>query len=555
MALCSTREHAQAQGQSQQVKPYFLVVFDTSGSMDGTAPANSCGYQTTTTDMMVTTTAPRKMDAAKCALGKILNSTGDADFGLMQFAQTDCGNGPTCAPTRDAGVMRVPIQTNTAGGILSLIDKVDTGALGGADELCAGGYTPLGGTLVAAKDYFGGTLPSFTAPTVGDSALGCRPLSVILLTDGVECCNACDDSMTPWSAGCPNADAELITAGLTACPSGSNGCGDAPTCGNGDAFESAPEKAWLLRKQSMVPSASGAVTKEIPTYVVGFGLNPGANGDPRLEKIAVGGGTDNPAANRRAFYAQNENELALAFSQIIADAQPPQEICNNLDDDCDTLIDEGIVKFCNKPAGMPEMKLCDEPEETLCDGVDDDCDTFIDEGLRNACGQCESPPETCDGMDNDCDGEIDEDTASGEACGTDEGECMPGMLRCVSGSEQCEGEVGPQPETCNCKDDDCDGNIDEDPDMNLCPDGRCVACMCVPRCNTALEFEPACDPGKRPDIQDSGECLCIVDNCDPTECRAQTIERGGDPFCGLDDPSVSACLCRAGMCTGRCDGI
>ena len=540
----------------QQVKPYFLVIFDTSGSMNGTVAANSCGFTTTTTDMAVTTTAPRKMDTAKCALGKILSATGDADFGLMQFAQSDgCGDGSTCAPVRDAAKMRVPIQSNTSGAILSLIDKVGSSNTSNASELCAAGYTPLGGTLIAAKDYFGNSLPGFAAPTVGDIGLACRPLSVILLTDGVECCGDCDDSMSPWNVGCPTVDQMLTDASLGACPSGTNGCGNAPTCPDGDAYETAPEKAYLLQTQSMVPSAAGPVAKKIPTYVVGFGLNPPAAGNPRIEKIAIGGGTDNPAPMRRAFYAENENELALAFSQIIADAQPPQEICNNKDDDCDTLIDEGIVKFCNKPAGMPEMKLCDEPNETLCDGVDDDCDTFIDEGLRNACGQCESPPETCDGMDNDCDGDVDEDTASGEACGTDEGECMPGKLRCVAGSEQCEGEVGPQPETCNCKDDDCDGKVDEDPDMNLCPDGRCVACMCIPRCNTRQEFEPACESGRRPDIQSSGECLCITDDCDATECRTQTKMRGDELACAPDDPSVAACLCRAGMCTDRCDGV
>ena len=544
---------------AQQVKPYFLVVFDTSGSMDEDVPdgpdadnlpdQNSCGYQTTNASNGPMRTTPRKMDAAKCALGKILNATGDAEFGLMQFDQSNgCGNGTSCGPTSASAKLRVPIQTNTAGGILGLIDELGTAP---GSELCAGGYTPLGGTLAAAREYFQSGLSGSPAPTVGDTALSCRPLSVILMTDGVECCNTCSTifgSATPWN-GCPQAHGDPDVA-ITC----STGCGtDQPnaSCSN-NFFESAPEFAYELRTKSMVPSASGSTLKPIRTYPIGFGISAG---DVRMENIAKAGGTDSPDPANRAFYANDEASLALAFTQIIADAQPPQEICNNADDDCDGKVDEGIAKFCNKPAGMPAMELCDEPNETLCDGEDDDCDGIVDEGLRNACGQCESPPETCDGMDNDCDGKIDEDTASGEMCGTDEGECMPGMLSCVAGSEQCEGEVGPQPETCNCKDDDCDGKIDEDPDNDLCPDGRCVACMCVPRCNTLVEFMPSCDKGLRPDIQESGECLCIVDNCDPNECRKTTLMRGDEVGCGPDDPSVASCLCRAGECASRCDGV
>ena len=50
----------------------------------------------------------------------------------------------------------------------------------------------------------------------------------------------------------------------------------------------------------------------------------------------------------------------------------------------------------------------------VCDGVDDDCDTRVDEGTLNACGQCGAVPvEVCDGVDNDCDGVVDD----GGVCG------------------------------------------------------------------------------------------------------------------------------------------
>jgi hypothetical protein len=547
-----------------QVKPYFLIIFDTSGSMnettdtsptDDTPLPNSCGYQTTTGPMDDRFTAPRKMDAAKCALGKILNATGDADFGLMQFAQSDggCGNGDTCTPEISSAQMRVAIESNTSGGILSLIDKA---GMAPVNELCAGGYTPLGGTLVAAKAYFEGELAGFEAPTVGDTGLACRPLSVILLTDGLECCNDCDDDEDLFTTGCPKANATLMAAGKGTCVMEcgfGGGCGNA---GNLDAFESAPEKAFELLNETMVPSASGMVAKQIRTYTVGFGITPG---QARIERIATGGGTDasNGGGGNRAFYASDETGLALAFSQIIADSQPPAEECNGADDDCDTLIDEGFPKYCDLHATPPITTpiLCEEPNETLCDGIDDDCDGILDEGTMNECGACgeETPAEVCDGFDNDCDGTIDEGTGGG-ACGRDEGECMSGELVCEDGMLDCEGEVGPEPEQCNGKDDDCDGMIDEDPTGILCPDGRCVAGQCSPFCDVS-EFAETCANGRRPERQPSGECLCIIDDCDREACAEMTIEQDDEALCAPGRDDIAACTCRGGGCTFNCDGV
>jgi MYXO-CTERM domain-containing protein len=445
--------------------------------------------------------------------------------------------------------LRVPIQTNSAKAIAALVDGQGTTM---AEELCAGGYTPLGGTLAAARQYFSGTpsnLPfqsgTVMPPTTGDTKLACRPLAVILLTDGAECCTGCQGS---WS-GCPDAHDNVGISCQT------NSCTTiAGTCPSpGGHFESAPERAYELLAETNVPSSEGSKAKSIKTYVIGFGINAG---NQLTENIAIAGDTDAPGPNR-AFYPTGENDLAAAFSQIIADAQPPAETCNNADDDCDGNIDEGIPKFCDKPNGVDDKTLCDEPDETKCDGEDDDCDGLIDEGVLNACGQCgKVPGEICDGDDNDCDGSVDEDTDGGE-CGVDKGMCSKGTLRCIGGEEECTGGVNPGDELCNCKDDDCDGTVDEDVDPSnpLCEGGRCVGCECLDFCTPNEEFMPQCPDKLTADIQPNGECLCIEDNCDAKACRAMSITHDDEVACAPDSSDVAACSCKAGSCVALCDGV
>jgi PKD-like domain/Putative metal-binding motif/Secretion system C-terminal sorting domain/Bacterial pre-peptidase C-terminal domain len=98
------------------------------------------------------------------------------------------------------------------------------------------------------------------------------------------------------------------------------------------------------------------------------------------------------------------------------------EICNNADDDCDAMIDEGVkntyyadadadtygnlfvtTQACTVPPGFVSNSTdCNDvnsainPGATeLCNGVDDDCDAMIDEG----CGGCTNPPTVNAGMD------------------------------------------------------------------------------------------------------------------------------------------------------------
>ncbi|RLJ09765.1 MAG: hypothetical protein DRP15_02510, partial [Candidatus Aenigmatarchaeota archaeon] len=193
------------------------------------------------------------------------------------------------------------------------------------------------------------------------------------------------------------------------------------------------------------------------------------------------------------------------------------EICNNnLDDDCDGDIDEfieivdgkekiacgyeqGMTKSCGSNIGECKSgimtcysKVCIGdygwgpcegkvgPKEEVCNGKDDDCDGIIDdvnggnsiEESRCACFNGESYPgyktEICNDIDDDCDGEIDEGISccsegTQRPCGSDIGECRPGVQTCRNGEwGPCEGGVQPRNEICyDNKDNDCDGEVDE----------------------------------------------------------------------------------------------
>ena len=189
---------------------------------------------------------------------------------------------------------------------------------------------------------------------------------------------------------------------------------------------------------------------------------------------------------------------------------PENEICNNIDDDCDGSRDENLYQPCESICGTG-MEVCHSgnwenctaplPQVELCDNIDNDCDGEIDEGclcikddvqvcrediydadgnLMN-CGfgmqVCDEwgiwgmciyqgiEPEICDNWDNDCDGTIDGIVAM---CGNNPnlhgiGECQMGTSTCEVGEwGTCEGEISPSEEICDGLDNDCDGDIDEE---------------------------------------------------------------------------------------------
>ncbi len=151
-------------------------------------------------------------------------------------------------------------------------------------------------------------------------------------------------------------------------------------------------------------------------------------------------------------------------------AVPKQEVCNNVDDNCDGQIDEGLGDFDDD--GIPDCLDNDDDSDGVVDQAD--CDPLDPASYPGAA-------ELCDGADNDCNGIVDDPGAQGcndyyqDADGDGFGS-LAAPPKCLCAKEpatfytsnmqgDCKDiDPGINPNTievCNYKDDNCDGQIDE----------------------------------------------------------------------------------------------
>ena len=256
------------------------------------------------------------------------------------------------------------------------------------------------------------------------------------------------------------------------------------------------------------------------------------------------------------------------------------EVCDNVDNNCDDVVDEGLVQecFCGTVPGEQtcvagEFGACSAGEPgsaEICDGLDNDCDSLVDEecdkdhdgfcdegiefsGNPDVCpkgaGDCNDNEkninpdvaEKCNSKDDNCDGNIDEDLGTLTCGGI--GECeQVEIVACQGGEEvdecsEADKKKGASDEKCDGLDNDCDGEADEDLD-GCCEEG--VVSVCGTNDGECQKGAKECDSNKS-----WGECGG-TDYVGPSEekcnnkdddCDGQVDEENpeGGGSCGTDD--------------------
>ncbi len=353
-----------------------------------------------------------------------------------------------------------------------------------------------------------------------------------------------------------------------------------------------------------VAAAAALRAKGINTFVVGFSTL--ASETAQLNAIAASGGTGT------AFLVGSEDALANALATIVS-GSIVFETCNNLDDDCDTRVDEDFPEkgnACNdgelgaclgtgtlvcNGAGTGLSCMITNPGATpmpeVCNGLDDNCNGAIDEGITCTPGCVPTNPvDLCNGIDDDCDGQFEEDDpVVGTSCGTtDTPPCRLGSNQCIGGEIMCVGQIDPTTEQCNGIDDNCDGVPDDNamcPAGTSCVEGGCrLACIpgefpCAPgfKCEEGFCVPSACAACTPDEICQNDMCIdpcegvtcgameecrfgtCV--DCDVLGCPGEEIcvnsmcqvDPCADVDCTVGCDTELGCSCRAGACIPNCD--
>jgi hypothetical protein len=216
--------------------------------------------------------------------------------------------------------------------------------------------------------------------------------------------------------------------------------------------------------------------------------------------------------------------LSTGESHCVAEVKPTSELCNELDDDCNGVVDDGFDKLtsptncgtCNKACGSDETCNdggCEKRTETSCnDGVDNDSDGDTDckdsECFQQSCGANCTCGADGKGHETDCNNHADDDGDGALDCADSD---------CPTCGTGCTCKAGVNAETaCNDgADNDKDGLVD-------CKDPDCAAASCGTGCVCAsnAKKETNCADG----VDNDGD---TKKDCADSDCNGQTCTKAG----------------------------